>query len=166
MAIQEKAPVGASRNALEAWLASAVEADADLLSSLLQNTHPTLAQIVGRAVPADIKVTAVAETPTDLYIVRRFEGGTEPAEAQGTQAQLLRTAIHTIAMDEEGFWDKIANTPKPVLQQRLGLTVPPEVNVKVLTETTNSAYLVVHHPAHLAAWTPPVEVMKRVPVKK
>lgn len=132
----------------------------------LTATHPTLAKIVGRNVPADITVTAVAESPTDLFIVRRFEGGTEPLEQQGTQAQLLRTSIHTIAMDEEGFWETLSASPKSVLEQRLALKVPPEVNVKVLTETAKAAYLVLHHPPHLQGWQPPAQVMQHVAVKK
>jgi hypothetical protein len=166
MATQVKAPVGASRNALEAWLAGAVDADASLRNNVLHSTHPTLAKIVGRNVPAAIKVTAVEETPTDVYIVRRFEGGMEPVEPQGTQAQMLRTSIHTIAMDNEGFWEQLGANPKPLLEQHLALKLAPEVNVHVLTENATTAYLVLHHPAHLQAWKPPAEVMAHIPVKK
>ena len=165
MAVQSKPPVGASRNALEAWLAAAATTDATLRANLLRNTHATLEQLVGRKVPTGIKVVAIEEVPTDLYLVRRFEAATEPVEAEGTEAQLLRTSIHAIAMDEEGFWEKLANNPKAVLADRLALKLPP-VNVHVLDETSNSAYLVLHHSLHLQGWRPPPAVMQRIAARK
>jgi hypothetical protein len=166
MAAQLKAPVGASRNTLESWLASAAGMDPALRTNVLNNTHATLAQLVGRDVPSDIRVFAMEEQPTDLYIVRRFEGGTEPLESDVTQAQLLRTSIHTLAMEQEGFWEKVAANPKPVLEQTLALKLPPTVSVHVLTENANTAYLVLHHPPHLQTWSPPPAVMHKIAVKK
>lgn len=166
MALASRPPVGASRNALEAWLAAAVTANAALRENILRNTHATLEQLVGRKVPGDVKVVAVEEVPTDLYIVRRFEGATEPAEADGSEAQWLRSSIHVIAMDEEGFWEKLAGNPKTVLAERLALRLPPNVNVHVLDETANTAYLVLHHPPHLQAWQPPPAVRQRIAVRR
>jgi len=166
MAVQPKPPIGASRNALEAWLAAAAATDATLRANMLRNTHATLEQLVGRKVPADIKVMAIEEVPTDLYLVRRFEAATEPVEAEGTQAQLLRTSIHTIAMEEEGFWEKLATDPKAVLADRLALKLPSPVNVHVLDETANTAYLVLHHTPHLQGWRPPPAVMQRIAARK
>jgi len=166
MAVQPKPPVGASRNTLEHWLAGATDADANLRESVLRNTHPTLAQLVGRNVPADIKVVAIEEVPTELYIVRRFEAATEPVEADGSQAQILRSSVHALAMDEAGFWEKLAGDPKTVLAERLALKLPPQVNVHVLTEDANTAYLVLHHPPHLQVWQPPVALLQRLAVKR
>jgi hypothetical protein len=88
MAVASKPPMGASRNGLEAWFAAAVAADANLRQELLHNTQTTLEHLFGRKKPDDIKIVAVEEVATDLYIVRRFEGATEPVEADGTDAQL------------------------------------------------------------------------------
>ena len=166
MAVQSKPPVGASRNALEAWLAAAATTDATLRANLLRNTHATLEQLVGRKVPTGIKVVAIEEVPTDLYLVRRFEAATEPVEAEGTEAQLLRASIHAIAMDEEGFWEKLANNPKAVLADRLVLKLPSPVNVHVLDETASTVYLVLHHTPHLQGWRPPPAVMQRIAARK
>jgi hypothetical protein len=167
MAVASRPPIGASRNALEAWLAAAVTTNAALRDNILRNTHATLEQLVGRKVPGDVKVTAIEELPTDLYIVRRFEGATEPVEAEGTETQILRSSIHAIAMDEEGFWEKLAGDPKTVLAERLALRLPPEVKVvHVLDETANNAYLVLHHAPHLQAWQPPPAIRQKIAVKK
>jgi hypothetical protein len=166
MAVASRPPIGASRNALEAWLAAAVAADATLRANVLRSTHPTLEQLVGRKIPADVKVVAIEEVPTDLYLVRRFEAATEPVEAEGTEAQLLRASIHAIAMDEEGFWENLAANPKAVLADRLALKLPPQVNVHVLDETANTAYLVLHLPTHLQGWQPPPAVMQRIAARK
>jgi hypothetical protein len=166
MAVTSKPPIGASRNALEAWLAAAVATDATLRENVLHNTNATLEQLVGRKIPGDIRVVAIEEVPTDLYLVRRFEASTEPVEAEGTEAQLLRSSIHAIAMDEEGFWEKLAANPKAVLADRLALKLPPQVNVHVLDETTSTAYLVLHHAPLLQGWRPPAAVMQRVAAKK
>jgi hypothetical protein len=157
-----KAPVGASRNKLEAWLQAEAQANATLQDEVLRNTHTTLAQLVGRAVPPGIKVTAIAEIPTDLYLVRRFEAATEPVDADGTGAQVLRSSVHMLAMEDERLWDQLAANPKPVLAQRLGLDLPASVNVHVLTETAQDTFLVLHHPPHLAAWRPPAPILARL----
>ena len=166
MAVPPKPPVGASRNALELWLAAAVEADTTLRNNVLHNTHATLEQLVGRKVPGDIKVVAIEEVPTDLYLVRRFEGAVEPAEPEGTEAQMLRTSIHVIAMQQPGFWEKVAENPKAVLAAELRLNLPPQVNVHVLDETANLAYLVLHHPPHLQGWQPPPAIRQQIMLKR
>jgi hypothetical protein len=166
MAVAPRPPIGASRNAWEAWLAAEVAVDAALRANVLRNPHATLERLVGRKVPGDVKVTTIDETPTDLYIVRRFEGATEPIEADGTEAQVLRSSIHAIAMDEEGFWEKLAGDPKSVLTERLGLKLPPEVKVHVLDETANAGYIVLHHPPHLQGWRPPPSVRQKIALKR
>jgi hypothetical protein len=166
MAVTSKPPMGASRNGLEAWFAAAVAADANLRQELLRNTQTTLEHLFGRKKPDGIKIVAVEEVVTDLYIVRRFEGATEPVEAEGTDAQLLRSSIHAIAMEEEGFWEKLAANPEAVLAERLELKLPPQVNVHVLDETASTAYLVLHEPAHLQGWRPPPAVRQKIAVRK
>jgi hypothetical protein len=166
MAVTSKPPMGASRNALETWFAAAVAADPSLRQNVLHNTRATFEQLFGRKMPADINIIAVEEVPTDLYIVRRFEGATEPVEVDGSGAQLLRSSIHAIAMGEEGFWEKLTANPKAVLADRLALKLPPQVNVHVLDETANTAYLVLHQPAHLQGWQPPPAVMQRIAARK
>jgi hypothetical protein len=166
MATPPKPPIGASRNALEAWLAHAADQDSGLRNNVLRNTHATLQQLVGRPVPGDIKVVAMEEAATDLYVVRRFEGATEPVEADSTDAQVLRSAIHAIAVDEEGFWDKLTGNPKAVLAERLALNLPPQVQMHVLNEDPHTAYLVLHHAEHLKAWTLPAPLRQRIGLRK
>ncbi len=157
-----KAPVGASRNALEAWLKTETSANPALQDEVLRNTHTTLAQLVGHPVPPGIKVTAIAEAPNDLYLVRRFDGAMETVDAESTDAQLLRTSIHLMALEDERLWEQLAANPKPILAQRLGLNLPANVGVHVLTEDPQNAFLVLHHPAHLQSWRPPAPMLARL----
>jgi hypothetical protein len=157
-----KAPVGASRNVLEAWLQGQTQANPALQDEVLRNTHTTLAQLVGRPVPPGLKVNAIQEVPTDLYLVRRFDGAMEPVDADGTGAQVLRTSVHLMAMEDERLWDQLAANPRPILAERLGLNLPSSVNVHVLTEDAQNAYLVLHHPPHLAAWRPPATMLAKL----
>jgi hypothetical protein len=160
-----KPPANASRNALELWLTQAADADDTIRAKLLQQAPALLEQAFGRKPPVDIKINVVEEAPTDLYLVHRFEGAGEPLEADSSPAQTLRTSVHAIAMQEEGLWQKLADDPKTLLADRLALGLPPGVNVHVLNEDAGTAYLVLHHAAHLQAWAPPAAVLQHLPVK-
>jgi hypothetical protein len=165
MASIPRPPEDASRNALEAWISASADADPGLRQTLLHSTGPALEQLFGRKPPADLRVIAVEESPADLYLVRRFDAPDEPPEPDSAPAQVLRTAVHALAMEEPGFWGKLQATPKAVLAQRLALSLPQGVKAHVLEEDAQTAYLVLPHPPHLAAWHPPPEVVKRLPVK-
>ena len=65
-------------------------------------------------------------------------------------------------MNQPGFWEKVAENPKAVLASQLGLNLPPQVNVHVLDEKADIAYLVLHRQAHLQGWQPPAAVMGMV----
>jgi hypothetical protein len=160
-----KPPVNASRDALELWLTQAADADSGIRAKLLQQAPALLEQAFGRKPPADIKLNVVEERPTDLFLVRRFEGAGEAPNLNGSRAHLLRASVHAIAMREQGFWEKLASDPKTVLADRLALGLPPGVTAHVLNEDPGTAYLVLHHPSHLNAWVPPPSVLQGAPVK-
>jgi hypothetical protein len=159
-------PIQSSRNQLQAWFEQKATTDPVFRRNLLANPTLTLGGLFGKQVPPGIKVIALEETATDVYLVHRYEGSMEPFEANLSQAILMSRAIHALAMSEEAVWDQIKANPKQFVTQRLGMQLGPSVVVHAVEEDANTIYLVLHNNDHYANWTPPQELMQKIPIKK
>jgi hypothetical protein len=162
---EEKMPINGSRCSLQAWLENHAKTDNNFRRDFLSSAPATLEKLVGKRIPAGLKVLAFEESPQTLYLVRRFYGAMEPFEPETGQSQLLSRSIHALTLDDETFWEQIKGDPKRILAERLALQLAAQIKTHVLEEDEDTVYLILHHDEHYKTWTPPPEVMQKVQIK-
>jgi hypothetical protein len=162
-----------TRKDLEVHLITRALKDEEFKQELMANPKAVVKQELGTKLPDDIEYNVIEETETALYIVlpsNPYEGLTEP-ELQALLGLTLEdvalwvfeqqrntmldeassVAMISRAWKDEAFKQELLSNPKVTLANKLGILTPDSFDIQVVSENSNSLYLVLPSESHLFA---------------
>ena len=116
------------------------QSDATFKQELLHDPKAVLTKELGANIPENVELKVLEETESTHYLVIPKSVDTDTAtegEAEDPIAQLIARASQDAALKQE-----LLNSPKTVIQQEVGISLPEGSDVKVVEETDNNAYIV------------------------
>jgi hypothetical protein len=142
-----------SHKNLRARLIARAWHDADFKSKLLGNPKAAIEQEFGVELPAEMTVTVVEDTPTDMHLallVNHLALREQPVAEQGETAvpsprrshKDLKARLIARAGQDADFKSKLLGNPKATIEQEFGIELPAEMTVTVMVDTPTHLHFV------------------------
>jgi hypothetical protein len=111
---------------------------------LLSDPKPAIEQATGEKLPEGLIVRVVQETPESRFLLLP-----SPSEVTPEMLEQLRqgeagafSLVIARSLEDEAFKQQLISDPNRVIEQELGISIPPSVQLQVLEQEPNLQYLV------------------------
>ena len=153
--MSEAFPITGTRKEMEQWLRDRAQEDADFRDRLLRDPRATAAAIVGHPIPEEIELNVIDPEPGKTYVLHRIDGTPLSSTDSDDDGDRIAAIVHRESFDHPAIWYDVMTNCKATLEL-IGVSVPDDVNVEVLTETPTRFFLVLSPPfaQKRAPWVP------------